>query len=43
MNFTPDFFETVDSDAEKWGRIKENGSVTGVLEEMVSASFPIRF
>lgn len=35
MNFTVDLYESDDTVAEKWGRIWENGSATGLLNEMV--------
>lgn len=35
MNFTNDFYETVDSDIEKMGKLQDNGTATGILGEMV--------
>lgn len=39
MNFTNEFYESVDSEIEKMGKIQENGSATGVLGEMVNSFF----
>lgn len=36
MNFTFDIFESVDTEKEKWGRQQLNGSVSGLLGEMVA-------
>lgn len=35
MNFTLEFYETIDADTEKWGKMLANGSVTGLLGNMV--------
>ena len=35
MNFTLEFYESLDTTAEKWGRVLENGSSTGLINEMV--------
>lgn len=35
MNFTIRFYETADTDIEKWGRLQLNGTFTGLLGEMV--------
>lgn len=37
MNFTAMYYELENSEEEKWGRLDENGSYTGVLKEMNDA------
>lgn len=39
MNFTVDMYEPMDAEKEKWGHVMENGSVTGLLSDMVKISF----
>lgn len=36
MNFSLLFYETIDSDTAKWGRLQSNGSANGLLGEMVT-------
>lgn len=35
LNFTVLFYESLDSESEKWGRLQSNGTMTGLLGEMV--------
>lgn len=35
LNFTTDFYESDDADAEQWGVKNENGTYTGLIGEMV--------
>jgi len=35
MNFSCNFYESADSEKEKWGKMQLNGSITGLLGEIV--------
>ena len=35
MNFSIDYYETFDTNEERWGRQLNNGSFSGLLGEMV--------
>lgn len=35
LNFTLSFYESLDTESEKWGRMQSNGTMTGLLAEMV--------
>uniref|UniRef100_A0AAG5DE62 Ionotropic glutamate receptor C-terminal domain-containing protein n=1 Tax=Anopheles atroparvus TaxID=41427 RepID=A0AAG5DE62_ANOAO len=34
MHFQMNFYETADADMERWGTIRQNGTLTGLLQEM---------
>lgn len=38
MNFTYELFEPVNAETEKWGKLQANGSMTGLLGEMVEGN-----
>lgn len=38
MNFTFEFYEPINSETEKWGKLQANGTMTGLLGEMVAGS-----
>lgn len=35
MNFNPQLYETSDAEHERWGRLLQNGSYTGLIGEIV--------
>lgn len=36
MNFKPHFYESPDSEQERWGRQLQNGTYTGLIGQVVS-------
>lgn len=38
MNFTYELFEPANADKEKWGKLQANGTMTGLLGEMVAGN-----
>lgn len=39
LNFTVEFYETLDASTEQWGTKSEDGSYTGLLGDMVISGY----